>query len=234
MTEPQLGDTCTRHNGTATTHYLWAECPMCHKCRWVTLRYGMPRSKSTLCFHCNVIVQNRKRWKAGISFHPDGYTLVVIPRDSFFSSMTYNQRILEHRLIMAQHLGRCLASWELVHHKNGDRSDNRIENLELAMRGQHSIQHNLGYKDGFNKGLADRRQSEITRLWQQIAALAEQNIKLQAELIWHESIRAIAPNTKTKFIESMFSMYQDDTYVKARERLMEEHLITVNIKEANR
>ena len=53
--------------------------------------------------------------------HPNGY--ISVSRNG--------KQQLQHRLVMADHLGRDLYPHEYVHHKNGVRDDNRIENLEI-------------------------------------------------------------------------------------------------------
>jgi hypothetical protein len=45
-------------------------------------------------------------------------------------------QILEHRKVMQEFLGRPLTAAENVHHRNGDKQDNRLENLELWSRSQ--------------------------------------------------------------------------------------------------
>jgi hypothetical protein len=73
-------------------------------------------------------------WK-GKSRKPtaDGYMMVLLqPDDEHINMAAYADRtVLEHRLVMAKHIGRPLHKGESVHHRNGNRLDNRIENLEL-------------------------------------------------------------------------------------------------------
>ena len=51
----------------------------------------------------------------------------------------------EHRAIMENHVGRELDRFELVHHKDEDRCNNRIENLKIVSPKEHSVIHNQKY-----------------------------------------------------------------------------------------
>lgn len=80
-------------------------------------------------------------WSGGRTKHPSGYWQVRLsPDDPLFSMANRAGTVMEHRLVMARSLGRPLERRESVHHINGDRMDNRIENLQLR-KGQHGHGH---------------------------------------------------------------------------------------------
>lgn len=61
----------------------------------------------------------------------DGYVEYYRPEHP---SATRHGKVLGHRMVMSDHLGRALLPSEHVHHMNGDRGDNRLENLELWVK----------------------------------------------------------------------------------------------------
>ena len=77
--------------------------------------------------------KNNYGWKGGRVLNSHGYYRIKLAG--------WNNYILEHVMIMEEYLGRKLQKGEIVHHKNGIITDNRIENLELMSRGEHSSHH---------------------------------------------------------------------------------------------
>lgn len=61
---------------------------------------------------------------------------VLVPMANHPNARKSSKRVPEHRLVISQFLGRPLHKNENVHHKNGDRADNRLENLELWVTSQ--------------------------------------------------------------------------------------------------
>lgn len=86
--------------------------------RWLSEQNPMRGKKGTTC----------PNWKGGIVTHDRGYLYEYHPLHPYALSAGY---VAQHRLVMEYHLGRLLEPKEVVHHKNGDVTDNRIENLEL-------------------------------------------------------------------------------------------------------
>lgn len=68
----------------------------------------------------------------------DGYVAVYVPDHPNANKEGY---VMKHRLIMEQHIGRFVGKDEIVHHKNHDRADNRIENLEIMSKKEHAALH---------------------------------------------------------------------------------------------
>lgn len=76
-------------------------------------------------------------WQGGRIVDENGYVLILVSEsDQPFCTPRSNGYVAEHRLIMGRALARPLTAKETVHHINGDRSDNRLENLQLRF-GQH-------------------------------------------------------------------------------------------------
>lgn len=120
----------------------------CNQCRHThrklaCARCGNPRHyRAKLCLTCAALgkeMENHAAWKGGtIVSMGNGYRYLRVRGDhprvkNRKSKWNYVQ---EHILVMEAHLGRCLLSHENVHHKNGQKLDNRIENLELWSRVQ--------------------------------------------------------------------------------------------------
>ncbi len=100
------------------------------------------------------------RWAGGRHQKEDnGYIWVYSPGHPYATS---GHRVYEHRLVMEAHIGRYLETDEHVHHKNGVKDDNRLENLELLRNGEHQAKHMANSHD------AD--------------ALREENAALRAEI----------------------------------------------------
>ena len=79
-------------------------------------------------------------WKGGRTKHTSGYIrIILMPDDPYYSMAGKAGYCLEHRHIMAQHQGRTLDKNEPVHHINGIKDDNRIENLKLVSTKEHRI-----------------------------------------------------------------------------------------------
>lgn len=74
------------------------------------------------------------RWNGGVTIHKDGYVYIYSPKHP---KKDHHGYVFEHRLVVEKSIGRMLSKDEHVHHKNGIKNDNRIENLSVFSNSDH-------------------------------------------------------------------------------------------------
>jgi len=84
-------------------------------------------------------IRHGAKYAAGLSYKTDGY--VEITRGP-------NKGRSQHVVLMEQRLGRSLHPDEVVHHRDGDKHNNSIDNLELMTRSAHARHHRTETKNG--------------------------------------------------------------------------------------
>ena len=133
-----------QHKGIAGRLVILRTCRSCGKQDWVFV--GDIRAKLSRggykchCRQCGPHHRDTKGeksplWRGGKYKTGDGYVRVYAPDHP----LAVYGRVLEHRLVMEQSLGRFLSRQEQVHHKNGVKDDNRLENLELICPSNHAL-----------------------------------------------------------------------------------------------
>ncbi len=99
--------------------------------KWNQIREHKKNFCSTQCQNKFYSGDNHPNWIGGSIEHATGYIKDYVDKK-------YTAR---HRIFMEELVGRKLSEDEVVHHKNGNKHDNRIENLEIMTRSEHAKHH---------------------------------------------------------------------------------------------
>ena len=119
-------------------------CLDCGKLRWVIVQAILGKGFTGWCQDCRSKHRKVPKYYRDSSIRHklnrlmNGYAMISIPpNDPLIGMANKNRIVLEHRLIVAKALGRCLNRREIVHHINRIKDDNRIENLTLVSSKRH-------------------------------------------------------------------------------------------------
>lgn len=153
--------------GNISRWKVLVECPICNKNAWVnetTIRY---KDGFKMCKNCNnerfrTSGKNHIGYKNGKTKKPSGYVYVLLEdTDPLLCMSITGNYVAEHRYLVAKKIGRPLKTSEHIHHLNGIKDDNRIENLKLVNGEEHMI---------------------ITQLEQRVKRLEKENKRLKNKL----------------------------------------------------
>lgn len=86
-------------------------------------------------------------WKGGVTYR-QGYKFIKMPLHPNRNRGGY---VAEHRLVVEKQIGRYLNSTEQVHHKDFDKTNNDITNLEILTRSEHLRLHRNSQSDRYKR-----------------------------------------------------------------------------------
>lgn len=99
-------------------------------------------------------------WKIIKTVKKGDYIYAVVPNHP---AATKNGYVLEHRIVVENNIGRLLEPWEIVHHKDENKKNNHISNLEVMDRSKHVHHHK--YKGKTIDLICDYCGKSFTRAW---------------------------------------------------------------------
>ena len=108
-------------------------------------KLGLRKSKEIEFLNRSEVRKGEKgaNWKGGFSTTKKGYRLVLCPDHHRADTKGY---VLEHILVWERETGVQVPSNCCIHHLNGDKTDNRIQNLCLMQHKAHTVFHHTGAK----------------------------------------------------------------------------------------
>ena len=102
------------------------ECPICKTVFYTT---------RNVCCSPDCATEYKKQMHQHKTYFENGYII------EYHNGYNKKGNVKQHRRIMEDYIGRKLNDDEIVHHVNGIKTDNRIENLTIMKKGEHSSYH---------------------------------------------------------------------------------------------
>lgn len=133
---PLCADGCGGYVNWNVTKKCWSTYISGHNIKWL---YGavMPKSAKKKIAKSQEGSGN-SYWNGGETISHGGYVTILKPEHPF---RDVNKRVKEERLVVEKNIGRYLTKDEIIHHRNRIKTDNRLCNLQIVSRSEHSKIH---------------------------------------------------------------------------------------------
>jgi len=135
-----IGDIATGSElgNTKMAKKVWQECPDCKYQRWIDKRYYDQPNHTGRCNKCSIEGSLNPKWTGGEYITSSGYKKILKKGHPLSDR---DGHIFEHRYVVCEKYGTGALIDRVVHHIDGDKLNNNIENLEIMTMSEHTKHH---------------------------------------------------------------------------------------------